>query len=185
MLCYSHTQLNWEGTKQSARVINTLVIVISFIITLVTWSHDLHEMCHKVHQPFSYASSLTWVIVSLHCFTVELKESINGLIDDALLGADENKSKTSPRSRFHLPDLSFLRTNKEALTENKWWKEIFDQPSFCNFSTTSRTTASGQTCSQCEKKHSSDHHFILFQVSHHSNTAQLINQIIPVQYQWI
>jgi len=86
---------------------------------------------------------------------VELRESIDNLLDDALGSA--KKKPTASKSLPPLPDVSFLKTNKNSLTEYKWWNEIFDQPTFCN--------NSKMSCSSCEKAPSNDHTVLVFQVS--------------------
>lgn len=93
-----------------------------------------------------------------------LANSINELLDDAL-GAKQKPTPTPRKSSttFNLPDLSFLRQNKYSLTSYNWWTEIFDQPSFCSVG--GSRTSSVRTCGQCDRKHSTDHHVILFQVN--------------------
>lgn len=109
-------------------------------------------------------------IVLIAC--LELAKSINDLLDDAL-GTKPTSSETSVPSKsattFNLPDLSFLRQNKYNLTQYNWWTEIFDQPSFC--SAAGSRNSSVRTCSHCERKHSTDHHVILFQVSELCNST--------------
>lgn len=87
------------------------------------------------------------------------------MLDD-VLGTKSNAPNTSPpaysklKQELQLPDLSFLNKYRRPLTENSWWDEIFNQPSFC---TTGGTSA--KTCSRCDRKHSTDHQVIVFEVS--------------------
>lgn len=92
-----------------------------------------------------------------------MTRSIHELLDDALQETENKPESKSSRSKFDLPDVSFLRVDKNNMSKHKWWKEIFDQPSFCTPGGASRTS-SINTCSHCERRHSTDQQVILFQV---------------------
>lgn len=105
-----------------------------------------------------------------------MRQNINDLLDDVLgCKPATEKAAASPAATYtpssklkellDLPDVTFLQKNKYSLTEYNWWSDIFNQPSFCG------TASSAKTCSQCERKHSTDHQVILFQVHSPSLTT--------------
>lgn len=104
----------------------------------------------------------------VYVHVIALVRSINDLLDDALNetgGKPEGHTATKvTTTKLNAPDLSFLREGKDNMTKHKWWKEIFDQPSFCTAG--SSRTSSVRTCSHCERRHSTDQQVILFQVKY-------------------
>ncbi|XP_067941407.1 uncharacterized protein [Watersipora subatra] len=96
--------------------------------------------------------------------TEHLAKNINDLLDDALNETNSKANRQVCNAKFDLPDLPFLRIDKENMDKHKWWKEIFEQPSFCTPGVSSRTS-SVRTCSHCQRRHSTDQQVILFQGS--------------------